>query len=48
MVVEHQQYVFESLWNMSSSGERKTTEIRNDVSLGITEIIDNPSSYLLI
>jgi signal transduction histidine kinase len=42
-IVEHQQYVFDSFWNTSSSAERKTTEIRNDVSLGITEIIDNPS-----
>jgi two-component system sensor histidine kinase VicK len=42
-IVEHQQYVFDSFWNTSSSAERKTTEIRNDVSFGITEIIDNPS-----
>ena len=42
-IVEHQQYIFESLWNTSSSAERKTTEIRNVVSLGIAEIIDNPS-----
>ena len=42
-IVEHQQYVFDSFWNMSSSTERKITEIRNDVSLGVTEIIDNPS-----
>jgi signal transduction histidine kinase len=42
-IIEHQQYVFESLWNVSSSAERKTTEIRTDVSLGVTEIIDNPS-----
>ena len=38
-IVEHQQYVFESLWNTSVSAERKTTKIQ----LGITEIIDNPS-----
>jgi two-component system, OmpR family, sensor histidine kinase VicK len=42
-IVEHQQYVFDSFWNTSSSAERKLTEIRNDVSLGITEIIDDPS-----
>jgi len=42
-IVEHQQYVFDSLWNTSTSAERKMLEIRNDVSLGITEIIDNPS-----
>jgi two-component system, OmpR family, sensor histidine kinase VicK len=35
-----EQYVFESLRNTSSSAERKTKEIGN-VSLGITEIIDN-------
>src|SRR5215469_2779002 len=31
-IVEHQQYVFDSFWNTSSSAERKTTEIRNHVS----------------
>jgi two-component system, OmpR family, sensor histidine kinase VicK len=42
-IVEHQQYIFDSLWNTSTSAERKTLEIQNDASLGITEIIDNPS-----
>jgi len=42
-IIEHQQYVFDCFWNKSSSAERKMTEIRNDVSLGVTEIIDNPS-----
>src|SRR5215471_18456342 len=42
-IIEHEQYVFDSFWNTSSSAERKTTEIRDDVSLGVTEIIDNPS-----
>jgi len=42
-IVEHHQYVFDSLWNTSSSAERKTLEIQNGASLGLTEIIDNPS-----
>ncbi|HYA84381.1 MAG TPA: ATP-binding protein, partial [Candidatus Bathyarchaeia archaeon] len=42
-IVEHQQYIFDSLWNTSTSAERKILEIKNDVSLGITEIIDDPS-----
>jgi two-component system, OmpR family, sensor histidine kinase VicK len=42
-IVEHQQYIFDSLWNTSTFAERKILEIQNDVSLGITEIIDNPS-----
>jgi two-component system, OmpR family, sensor histidine kinase VicK len=42
-IVEHQQYIFDSLWNTSSSAERKTLELRNGASLGLTEIIDNPS-----
>ncbi len=42
-IVEHQQYIFNSLWNTSSSAERKTLEIKNGASLGITEIIDNSS-----
>jgi two-component system, OmpR family, sensor histidine kinase VicK len=41
-IVEHQQYVFDSFWNITNSVERRTTEIRNNISLGITEIIDNP------
>jgi len=38
-IVEHQQYIFDSLWNTSTSAERKILEIQNDASLGITEII---------
>ena len=41
-IVEHQQYIFDSFWNTSSSAERKITEIQSNISLGITEIIDNP------
>ena len=41
-IVEHQQYIFDSFWNTSTSAERKITEIQSGVSLGITEIIDNP------
>jgi sugar-specific transcriptional regulator TrmB len=42
-IVEHQQYLFDSLWNTSTSAERKILEIQHGASLGITEIIDNPS-----
>ena len=47
-IIEHQQYVFDCFWNKSSSAERKMTEIRNDVGLGVTEIIDNPSRFQVI
>ena len=49
-IVEHQQYIFDSFWNTSTSAKRKIREIQSDISLGITEIIDNPldsKSYLL-
>jgi phosphatidylserine/phosphatidylglycerophosphate/cardiolipin synthase-like enzyme len=42
-IVEHQQYIFDSFWNTSSSAERKITEIQSNISLGLTEIIDDPS-----
>jgi two-component system, OmpR family, sensor histidine kinase VicK len=42
-IVEHQQYIFDRFWNTSTSAERKILEIQNGASLGITEIIDNPS-----
>jgi len=41
-IAEHQQYIFDSFWNTSTSAERKIKEIQGDISLGITEIIDNP------
>ena len=42
-IVEHQQYIFESIWNASTSAERKIKEIECNISFGTTEIIDNPS-----
>ncbi|HET7389748.1 MAG TPA: HAMP domain-containing sensor histidine kinase [Nitrososphaeraceae archaeon] len=42
-IVEHQQYIFDRFWNTSTFAERKILEIQNGASLGITEIIDNPS-----
>src|SRR5438034_1355611 len=38
-IVEHQQYVFESIWNTSTSAERKIREIESEgrINLGITE-----------
>src|SRR5215510_1225738 len=39
-IVEHQQYIFNSFWNTSSSAERKIREIQSNISLGLTEIID--------
>ena len=43
-IVEHQQYVFESIWNTSTSAERKIREIESEgrTNLGITEVVDNP------
>ncbi|HZD82268.1 MAG TPA: hypothetical protein VE076_05250, partial [Nitrososphaeraceae archaeon] len=43
-IVEHQQYVFDTIWNTSTSAERKIKEIESEgsVSFGITEIIDDP------
>jgi two-component system, OmpR family, sensor histidine kinase VicK len=43
-IVEHQQYVFDTIWNTSTSAERKIKEIESEggVSFGITEIIDHP------
>ena len=42
-IIQQQQQVFESIWNASTSAERKIKEIQGYTSLGITEIIDNPS-----
>ena len=43
-VVEHQQYIFESLWNTSTSADRKIKEIESedDLVLGVTQVIDSP------
>ncbi|MFL6356683.1 MAG: ATP-binding protein [Nitrososphaeraceae archaeon] len=43
-IVEHQQYIFESIWNTSTSADRKIKEIESegDLSSGITQIIDHP------
>jgi hypothetical protein len=41
-VVQHQQHIFVSMWNASTSAERKIWEIERNVNLGTTEIIDNP------
>jgi two-component system, OmpR family, sensor histidine kinase VicK len=41
-IVEHEQYIFDTFWNTSTSAERKIKEIQSDINLGITEIIDNP------
>jgi len=43
-IIVHQQYVFDSIWNTSTSAERKIREIERGVSYGITEIIDHPSN----
>jgi two-component system sensor histidine kinase VicK len=42
-IIQQQQHIFESIWNASTSAERKIKEIQGDANLGITEIIDNPS-----
>src|SRR5204862_1228576 len=45
---QHQQYVFDTIWNISTSAERKIKEIESEGSLsfGIAEIIDNPLKTL--
>ena len=42
-IVEHQQYVFDTIWNTSTSAERKIKELESEgtISIGITEIIDH-------
>jgi two-component system, OmpR family, sensor histidine kinase VicK len=44
-VVEHQQYIFESIWNTSTSSDRKIKEMESEdyAVSGITHIIDNPA-----
>ena len=42
-IIQQQQHIFDSIWNASTSAERKIKEIQGNTSLGITEIIDNPS-----
>ncbi len=44
-VVEHQQYIFESIWNTSASSDRKIKEIESEdyAISGITQVIDNPA-----
>jgi signal transduction histidine kinase len=43
-IVEQQQYVFDSFWDKSVFAERRIKEIENEnsISLGETEVIDNP------
>jgi two-component system, OmpR family, sensor histidine kinase VicK len=43
-VVEHQQYIFESVWNTSTSADRKIKEIESEADnvLGVTQVIDSP------
>src|SRR5919106_1186967 len=40
-IVEHQQYMFETLWTKSIPVEQKIREIEEGVNLGITEIIQD-------
>jgi signal transduction histidine kinase len=42
-IIQQQQQIFDSIWNASTSAERKIKEIQGNTNLGITEIIDNPS-----
>jgi signal transduction histidine kinase len=44
-VVEHQKYIFESIWNTSTSSERRIKEIESEdyAVSGITQVIDNPA-----
>jgi phosphatidylserine/phosphatidylglycerophosphate/cardiolipin synthase-like enzyme len=42
-IVQHQQHIFETMWNASTSAERKIWEIEGNINLGTTEMIDSPS-----
>jgi signal transduction histidine kinase len=44
-VVEHQKYIFESIWNTSTSSERRLKEIESEdyAVSGVTQVIDNPA-----
>jgi two-component system sensor histidine kinase VicK len=46
-IVEHQQYVFETLWNKSISAERRIIELDRGISTHYeTKIIDNPDEIV--
>ena len=46
-IIQHQQHIFETMWNASASAERKIWEIEQNIDLGTTEIIDNPKTKAL-
>src|ERR671922_599648 len=43
-IVEHQRYLFETLWNKAISAEQRINEIEKGVILGKTEVIQNPQT----
>jgi hypothetical protein len=41
-IIEHQRYLFETLWNKVIPAEQRINEIEQGVTLGKTEVIQNP------
>jgi len=46
-IVEHQQYVFETLWNKSMSAEKRIRELKEGVTIHYqTKVIDDPDEVV--
>src|SRR5919108_4832995 len=43
-IIEHQRYLFETLWNKAIPAEQRINEIEKGVILGKTEVIQNPQT----
>ena len=43
-IIEHQRYLFETLWNKAIPAEQRINEIEEGVILGKTEVIQNPQT----
>jgi two-component system, OmpR family, sensor histidine kinase VicK len=43
-IIEHQRYLFETLWNKAIPAEQRIKEIEGEVILGKTEVIQNPQT----
>jgi signal transduction histidine kinase len=43
-IIEHQRYLFETLWNRAIPAEQRINEIEEGVTLGKTEVIQNPQT----
>jgi two-component system, OmpR family, sensor histidine kinase VicK len=45
-IIEHQKYVFETLWSKAIPAEQRIKEIEEDIDLGKTEVIQSPQKIL--